>query len=308
LEERRPGHLGVTFLGTSSGQPTLTRGLSCVALVRDGDLFLFDCGEGAQIQFRKAGLRFGRLRAIFVTHMHGDHVTGLPGMLMSLQMTGREEPLPIVGPPGIGEFVRETARMIFTGFGFSLDFREHSEPGLVYEDDAVVVEAHPLEHRLFAIGYRFAERDFPGRFDVEAATALGVTPGPDFGRLQWGETVTTATGETVRPDQVLGPPRRGRVVSYCTDTRPCQGSVVLSREADFMIHEATFARDRLDDARETGHSTAEGAAAAALKAGARRLMITHFSPRYTEPDVLLSEARSIFLNTEAAAELREYVI
>lgn len=307
-EERRAGALTLTFLGTSSGQPTLTRNLSCVALKREGDLLLLDCGEGAQIQFRRAGLRFGRLRALLITHLHGDHVTGICGILMSLQMTGRTRPLLLAGPPGLREYVLETSRMIRTGYGFELRFVEADAPGRVLETEDYHVETHPLEHRIPAMGYRFVEKDAPGRFDVEAARRLGVAEGLDFGRLQRGETVAGAGGAAVRPEQVLGPARPGRVVAYCTDTRPCEGGVRLGRGADVLIHESTFLAERADDARETGHSTAGEAAEVAHEAGASRLIITHFSPRYADSTPLLAEARAIFPATEAAEELREYPV
>jgi len=296
------------FLGTSSGQPTLERNLSCIALVREGAIYLLDCGEAAQIQFRRAGLRFGRVAGFLITHMHGDHVTGLPGMLMSLQMAGRTEPLLIAGPPGIREFVVETSRLIATGFGFPIDFVESAAAATVLDTPDLVVETAPLEHRVPAMGYRIVERDFPGRFDVEAARALGVAEGPDFGRLQRGESVVAADGTVVTSEQIVGVPRRGKVVAYCTDTRPCDGAVALARDADVLVHECTFLGDREDDAELSGHSTAAQAASVALRAGVRRLIITHFSPRYSDVAPLLAEARTVFPATEAAEELAEYEV
>lgn len=301
----RPERMVVRFLGTSSGQPTLQRGLSSVALERDGGLFLFDCGEATQIQFRRAGLRFGRIEAIFITHMHGDHVTGLPGMLMSLQLTGRTRPLPIVGPPSLEEFIRTTSRLMQTGYAFELVFTPVTEAGLVLGADDWQVTTAPLEHRIPAVGYRFQERDAPGLFDAAEADRLGIPRGPACGRLLRGETVDLPDGSAVRPEQVVGPPRRGRIVAYCTDTRPCAGAVALATQADLLIHEATFASDRLDDAVETGHSTAAEAASIAARAQSRHLIITHFSPRYRDPSVLVDEARQTFAATDAAVELIE---
>lgn len=300
--------MAITFLGTSSGQPTLDRGLSCVAVEREGDLFLLDCGEGAQMQFRRAGLRFGRVAAVLITHLHGDHVTGLPGLLMSLQMAGRTTPLLLAGPPGLAEYVTQTARMIYTGFGFELRFVEADSAGTVVETGDLRIETAPLDHRILAMGYRLEERDFPGHFDVAAATARGVAPGPDFGRLQRGETVLGASGRAVIPAEVVGPPRRGKAVAYCTDTRPCEGAVTLGRGADVLIHESTFLAERAEDARETGHSTAAEAAEVARRAGAHRLLITHFSPRYVDATPLLEEARAVFPAVEAAEELRVYEV
>lgn len=300
--------MGVRFLGTSSGQPTLERGLSSVALDWNGRLFMFDCGEATQFQFRRAGLRFGRLDAIFVTHMHGDHITGLPGMLMSLQLTGRTAPLPLVGPPALEEFVTTVSRLMQTGYGFELAFTPVVGDGVVLEGADWTVTSQRLDHRIPAVGYRFQERDAPGGFDVEAADRLGVPRGPDRGRLLRGETLALPDGRTLVPDQVVGAPRRGRSVAFCTDTRPCEGAVLLGAGADVLIHEATFASERHDNALETGHSTAAEAAEVASQAGARRLILTHFSPRYRDADVLVEEARRIFPDVEAARELVEYPV
>ena len=297
--------MGVRFLGISAGQPTLQRSLSSVALERDGSLFLLDCGEGTQFQFRRAGLRFGRLEAIFITHMHGDHVTGLPGMLMSLQLTGRTRPLPIVGPPDLEEFIRTTSRLMQTGFTFGLAFTAVEGEGTVMEGEDWWVRAVPLEHRVPGVGYRFQERDAPGVFDAEEADRLGVPRGPARGRLLQGEQLTLPGGDVVSPDQVVGRPRRGRSVAYCTDTRPCPGAVTLGTGADLMIHEATFASDHQEEAVRAGHSTAAEAAGIALQAAPRRLVLTHFSPRYQDPTVLVEEARAVFPATEAAQELVE---
>ena len=304
----RPERMVVWFLGTSSGQPTLQRGLSSVALERDGSLFLFDCGEATQIQFRRAGLRFGRLDAIFITHMHGDHVTGLPGMLMSLQLTGRTRPLPIVGPGPLEEFVRTTSRLMQTGYTFDLVFTPVTEAGLVLEADDWQVTTAPLEHRIPAVGYRFQERNAPGLFDAAEADRLGVPRGPACGRLLRGEAVDLPDGSVVRPEQIVGPPRRGRSIAYCTDTRPCTGAVALATQVDLLIHEATFASDRFDDAIKTGHSTAAEAASIAAQAQPRRLIITHFSPRYRDPSILVNEARQAFGATDAALELIEFPV
>jgi ribonuclease Z len=304
--EQRSEPWQVLFLGTSSGQPTLARGLSCVALQRDGALYLLDCGEAAQMQFRRAGLRFGRIAAILITHMHGDHVTGLPGMLMSLQMSGRTEPLPLVGPPELRTYVLETARLIATGFSFELQFVDVTAQERVLETRDLVVTTRLLEHRLAAYGYRFTEKDAPGVFDVEAASRAGIKPGPDYGRLQRGEAVAGPDGALVAPLGIVGPPRRGRSIAYCTDTRPCRGSVELAYEADVLIHEATFMSDRADDARDTGHSTAAQAASVARDARVQRLLLTHFSPRYTDIGPLLAEARTVFEASEAAEDLAQF--
>jgi ribonuclease Z len=230
----------------------------------------------------------------------------LPGMLMSLQLAARQRPLRLAGPPGLREYVTEVSRLIQTGYGYTLEFVEVDGSSTVLEAPQFAVTTAPLDHRIATVGYRFQESDAPGHLDVQEAERLGLAPGPVLGRLQRGETVQTERGTVVRPEQVLGPPRRGRSVAYCSDTRPCEAGVELGRAADLLIHDSTFLAEREDDARETGHSTAAQAASVALRAGARRLILTHFSARYADAGPLVDEARRIFPNVEAARELVAY--
>jgi ribonuclease Z len=274
-----------------------------VAVQRGGELFLFDCGEAAQIQYRRAGLGFARLTGIFISHLHGDHVTGLMGLLMSLQMADRTQPLLLVGPAGLGEYVRASRRALHTHFGYPLQILEARGGQVVRETEAYQIRCDALDHRLFCLGYAFEEHPRPGRFDVEEARALGVPEGPLFGRLQRGETVTLPDGKLVRADQVLGPPRPGAKIAYCTDTRPCPAAVELGRGADLLIYEGTFAADMPEDAALKGHSPVVEAAGIARDAGARRLAITHISPRYTDAAPLLAQARALFPETLIAHDL-----
>jgi ribonuclease Z len=296
----------ITFLGTGSGVPTLQRNLACVALQREGELFLLDCGEAAQIGMRRAGLGWGRLAAIFISHMHGDHVTGLPGVMMSLQMIGREAPLTVVGPPGIGAWIRCFRRSLQTGFGYEVRVVEAETPAVVWEAPEYQVLCAPLDHRLFCLGFALREKLRPGRFSVAAATALGVPMGELFGRLQRGETVEAPVADgsarRVTPEQVLGPPRPGLAVAYCTDTRPTEAAVELSRGADLLIHEGTFDATMAEEAAAKGHSTVAEAAQIALAAGVRQLVITHISPRYTDVALLKEQARAVFTETRFARD------
>jgi ribonuclease Z len=301
--------LTVTFLGTGSGVPSLERSLACVAVQRQGELFLFDCGEAAQIQYRRAGLGFAPLTAIAVTHLHGDHVTGLMGLLMSLQMADRGEPLDLYGPPGLSEYVRCNRRALGTHFGYRLRLREEGAPAVFRETDAYRLLAAPLDHRGgTCLGFRLEERARPGRFNIDAARALGISEGPLFGRLQRGEPVTLADGTVVRPEQVLGPSRPGAVLAYCTDTRPCSAALELARGADLLIFEGTFEAGMREEAHRKGHSTVEDAARAACEAGARELVITHLSPRYQDVSELRAEARAIFPNTRIARDLAQFEV
>jgi ribonuclease Z len=296
----------ITFLGTGSGVPTLQRSLPCVALQREGELFLFDCGEAAQIGMRRAGIGWARLEGIFISHMHGDHVTGLPGVMMSLQMVGREAPLTLVGPPGLEAWVRCFRRSLQTGFSYQVRIVEAEAAGVVWEATEYQVTCAPLDHRLFCLGFALREHDRPGRFNLERARALGVPEGPLFGRLQRGETVEAPDGQggsrVVRPEEVLGPPRPGLSVAYCTDTRPCANAVELGRGVDLLIHEGTFDATMPEEAAAKGHSTVVEAAEVAARAGARELVITHISPRYMDMPPLKEQARAVFPNTRLARD------
>jgi len=297
----------LVFLGTSSATPTPRRFLPSMALIRLGDMFLFDCGEGAQIRFRRANLRFSRLKWILISHMHGDHITGLMGLLMSLQMAERVEPLTVVGPVGLREYVQANRRFLRTEFGYDLDFIElQQEFETVHDGPEYLIEAGRLDHRLPTYGFVLTEKDKPGRFDVEAARALGVPSGPLYGQLQNGQSVTLEDGTVVTPDQVLGEVRPGRRVAYVTDTRPCPMAVRLAQNADLLVHESTFAMDLADEARAKKHSTTVEAAEVARLAGAKRLVLTHFSPRYVDLEALRREAAEHFPWVEVATDLKEF--
>lgn len=296
----------VVFLGTSSATPTPRRFLPAVVLIRLGEMFLFDCGEGCQIRYRKARLKFSRLKWILISHMHGDHVTGLMGLLMSLQMSERTEPLNVVGPVGIRDYVQLNKRALRTDFGYDLEFIELSGDGqLVYDGPDYILEAGLLKHRVPTYGFALAEKDRPGEFNLAAAKALGIPSGPLYGRLQQGETITLADGTEIRPDQVLGEPRPGQRFAYVSDTRPCPNAELLARGADLVIHEATFADELAQEARQKKHCTTLEAARTAEIAGAKQLILTHFSPRYLDLDELRAEAATIFPNVTCAVDLYE---
>jgi ribonuclease Z len=301
-------------LGTSSGKPTLHRNVSAMAVVREGEWLLFDCGEATQTQVMRAGLSPNRLAAIFITHLHGDHFNGLPGFLSTMGLDRRERPLALAGPRGIRQYLDVLARLKILYVNYPIDVKEFapadfrdsdSQSLLVYETPAYEVIAAPLNHRIFAIGYRVEERPRPGKFDVERARALGIPAGPLYGRLQSGHSIQLEDGRVIDPREVVGPPRPGKSVAYCTDTRPCESSVALGRNADLLIHEATYTEDLIEEAEDFGHSTASQAARIAERAAARRLLITHFSTRYPDSSPLLEEARAIFADTLMARDLME---
>jgi ribonuclease Z len=296
-------------LGTASAVPTEERHLSALAIERKGRVLLFDCGEGTQYRLLHAGLKRTRVDAVFVTHLHGDHCYGLPGLLSTLALQERTDPVTLVVPSGGRAMLAAIPGDAPEDLPFPLRIRE-IEDGLtravVYETEEFTVEACPLDHRGFAMGFRFEERTRPGRFDPERARALGVPEGPAFGCLQEGESVTAVDGTTVQPEQVMGPPRPGIAGAYVTDTRPCDGGRALADDADLLYHDATFADEHRTRAKTTGHSTARQAAAVARDAGAQWLLLGHLSARYPDPAPLEREARSVFPASEIAEELRRY--
>jgi ribonuclease Z len=295
-------------LGTSSGKPTLKRNVSALAVAREAEWLLFDCGEGTQMQITRAGLSPSRLSAVFITHLHGDHFNGLPGLLSTMGLDRRTRGLGLTGPQGIREYLDllERLRVAFLTYPVELrQFNSLAESTVVYETAEYSVSALALDHRLFALGYRIDERPRPGRFNVEQARKLGVPEGPLWGRLQSGEDVRLVDNSVVRSSDVMGAARPGKSIAYCLDTRPCAMAVQLARNVDLLIHEATYTEEFASEAQQYGHSTAAQAARTARDAGARRLLITHFSTRFPDPTPLLEEARAIFPDTILAEDLME---
>ena len=280
--------LSLFFAGTAGSMPTAARGLPAILIRAGGDQLLFDCGEGTQQQLlRSIGLP--ELDAVFVTHLHLDHWLGLIGMVKTFDLRGRTVPLTIHGPPGLrGLFATLAPVLGRTSYPLRL---EELEPHAEVRFGEYVIAAFPVEHRVRAYGYALVEDDRPGRFDAAAAARLGVAPGPDFGRLQRGETV----GD-VAPEQVMGEPRRGRKLVISGDTAPCQAVEVYAHGADVLVHEATFMEDERARARQTAHSTARQAAELAREADVRLLALTHLSTRYF-PREVREEARSAFPRT-----------
>jgi ribonuclease Z len=280
--------LSVFFAGTAGSVPTARRGLPAVLLQAGGDRILFDCGEGTQQQLLRS-LGLPELDAVFLTHFHLDHWLGLVGMLKTFDLRGRDRPLTLHGPPGLRQLLT-TLRPVIGRTNYPLDVVELGRHDEVRFGD-YVISSFPVKHRGEAYGYAFVEDDRPGRFDVEEARRLGITEGPDFGRLQRGEVVGG-----VAPEQVMGETRGGRRIVLSGDTAPCQAVEAFAHSADLLIHEATFLEDERERARDTLHSTARQAAEIARDAGVRMLALTHLSTRYFPRDVR-DEARAVFANT-----------
>jgi ribonuclease Z len=281
----------VTFLGTSASVPTRARGTAATLIARGGERWLVDCGEGTQRQLLRSGLGLVDIDVILLTHLHGDHILGLPGLVKTYGLRGRERPLRVVGPRGVGELVDRLGVIIGrTPYPLLI---EEATAETVHESDGVVIESFHTDHSVSSLGYAMIEDHRPGAFDVAAATSLGVPPGPLFGRLQRGDTVTLEDGTAVRPDQVLGPERSGRSLVISGDTRPCESTAAAADGADLLVHEATFLHAELDRALETRHSTAREAAELGRAAGVRLLALTHLSSRFMPRDAR-AEAEVVF--------------
>lgn len=299
--------LHVIFLGTAGSLPTPERNPSAVLVNREGELTLFDCGEGTQRQMMRARTGMMRLNHIFLTHLHADHILGLPGLLETMAFQGREQPLTIAGPLNTIRLVETFSSICYFGRDFEVRAME-LDPGDVVRMDGCQVEAIETQHSVPSLGYCLKEDPRLGKFNREAAIALGIPPGPLFGKLQHGQNVEI-DGKTIRPDQVMGRPRTGRKIIYTGDTRPCRSVEIASHNADLLIHDGALAEDMADWARETRHSTAGEAAALAKRAGVRKLIITHISSRYSENiSPILNDARKFFENTLVADDLMKIEI
>ncbi len=288
--------------------PTRTRNVSAVGLrlAQRAEVWLFDCGEGTQHQLLRSDLRISQLTRIFITHMHGDHIFGLMGLLASCGLAGNPHRIDIYGPPDLEEYLKACRRYSQTHFSYPI--KVHTvRPGVVFEDDEYRVSCQLLKHRVPAFGYRVAEKNRPGHFDVDKAKALGIPAGPLYGQLKRGETIVLHDGRRVNGSDLCGPIQIGRKLAYCTDTVYCEAAVELAKDVDVLIHEATFAHQEAEMAYQRLHSTSTMAAQVALGAQAKRLIMTHFSPRYApgnamEVKDLLLEARAIFPHTDVASD------
>ena len=286
--------LDLVFLGTSGSVPTARRAPAATLIRRAGERILIDCGEGTQRQLLRSGIGLVELPEVFLTHYHADHYLGLPGMLKTFALRGRELPLTVYGPPGLLDLFGALQR-IFGKLTYKLDLVE-LRPGDTLDRGEYLLVVFNVNHGMSSNGYALVERPRPGRFDVAAATSLGIPKGPLYGALQRGEHVTLPGGNTVAPDEVLGAPRPGRKIVLTGDTRAAATVLEVAREADVLVHDGTFAEEERERAEETGHATATQAAELAAAAQARMLVLTHLSNRYFGPDIA-REARAIFAET-----------
>jgi ribonuclease Z len=294
--------LTVTFLGTAGSLPTPDRNPSAIMINREGELILFDCGEGTQRQMMRAKTGMMKLNHIFITHLHADHILGIPGLMETMAFQGREHPLTIAGPAHTIDLIKNFTSISCIARDFEIKAIDLA-PRDIIKMDGFQVEAIGTQHSVPSLGFCLKEDNRLGRFDREAAIALGIPPGPIFGRLQHGNSVEL-DGQIILPSQVMGAPRPGRTIVYSGDTRPCQTIELASRCADLLIHDGALANDKAEWARETMHSTAGEAASVAKRANVRQLALTHISSRYSEDITpILNDARSIFEFSSVAYDL-----
>ena len=301
--------LSVTFLGTSAARPTVERNVSAMALVREGETLLFECGEGTQRQMMRYGVSFA-LSEIFFTHFHADHFLGVIGLLRTLGLQARTEPILLYGPKGAKKVLAQAIQLGVERVPFEVEVREVKGGDVIVQRatsnvqrDAYDIHVFATEHGGGSVGYALREHERPGRFDPDKAREAGVPEGPLWGKLQRGEVVELPDGRKVVPEGIVSEKRRGRIVVFTGDTRPCAAVVDAAQGADLLIHEATFGEEEKERAKDTGHSTAREAAQVALAAKARRLVLSHVSARYSiSADELVKEAREVFKETIVAKD------
>ncbi|MFJ2974821.1 ribonuclease BN [Kluyvera sp. NPDC087067] len=303
----------LTFLGTSAGVPTRTRNVTAMLLQlqhpTQPGLWLFDCGEGTQHQLLRTAFHPGKIERIFISHLHGDHLFGLPGLICSRSMAGNMQPLTIYGPKGIKEYVETSLRLSGSWTDFPLEIVDISA-GKILDDGLRQVSAYPLEHPVECYGFRVEEHDKPGALDAKRLIAAGVPFGPLFQRLKAGETITLADGRTVNGADFLAPATPGKKIAIFGDTAPCEAALELARDVDLMVHEATLEAVMAEKANSRGHSSSEQTAQLALAANVKRLIITHVSSRYDAEGCrrLLAECQSVFPACELAEDFSTFTL
>ncbi|MFX1518554.1 MAG: ribonuclease Z [Promethearchaeota archaeon] len=292
----------IIFLGTGAAVPSKTRKLSSIVIQRKNEILVFDAGEGLQYQLREADINIMKITKIFISHLHGDHIFGLPGLILTLKMYQRKKPLYLYGPPGILQFL--VAVNFISGVmdtEFELLVQEIGE-GLVVEEKEYWVKATLTDHGIYTLAYSITEKSYPGKFFPEKARALGIPEGPLWSKLKAGESVQLNDGRIINSSEVVGPTRPGKKITYSGDTRPTKSIILLSQNSDVLIHEATFDDTFLEKAKQTGHATAGEAAKIAKDAGVKQLILTHISTRYKDTTILYEQAKKIFPSTIVAED------
>lgn len=296
----------LVFLGTSAAQPTEHRGLSCICLEREGEILMFDAGEGAQMSYLKSGLGWNKKMKIFVTHLHGDHCIGILGLLQTMTLQRRSEPIEIYGPDGIEEFIGQNIKILNFGLSFPVMISA-IKSGLICEERTYSIYAEEAAHAVPAYSFLFVEKDKPGKFDVERAKALGVPEGNLWHELQLGKEVKVGN-KVIKPSDVLGQKRSGKKIGISGDTRPTKKLQEFFKNCDYLSFDCTFSDKLKDKALESYHTTAKEAATLAKNANVANLILTHFSARYRDEEELLQEAKQVHGSVIAAKDLLEVEI
>ncbi len=299
--------LRIIFLGTGGSWPTVKRNVSSLAIKRGSEILLFDCGEGTQRQFQQSNLSYMQISKIFITHFHGDHFLGLPGLIQTMQLNDRDTPLHIYGPKGMEEL---TDHLLTLGyFRPSYEIISHDiTNGDKVEFEDYSIHMLKVKHNVPTFSYCLEEHQRPGKFNKPKALELGIPEGPLFSKLQCGQTITLGNGKKITPDMILGPSRKGRKIVISGDTMPCEEMIAFSKNADVLVHEATFDSELEDIAKEYGHTTAAQAAEIAKKAKVEKLFLVHISPRYLDYRVLENDARKIFVQSFVPKDFQEIEI
>ncbi|OCG42368.1 ribonuclease Z [Gilliamella sp. Bif1-4] len=305
--------MNLTFLGTSAGSPTLQRNVSSILLdlrQERGKFWLFDCGEATQMQMQKAKFSLAKLEIIFLTHLHGDHLFGLPGVLTSRSLMQNQSPLTLIAPKGIKILIETVIEISYSWLTYPLNIIELEENCTVFEDNQFQVEAKLLQHRVPCFGYRIIEKDPPAQLNIDKLKQDNIQAGPFYNDLKNGKTITLDDGRIINGTDYLGQIKKGRKLAILGDTIPCQTSIDLANDVDLLVHEATQEHALVDKAIERGHSTTVHAATIAKQANAKRLIMTHISPRYNlnNNKKLVNEAKSVFANTEIATDFATFSI
>jgi ribonuclease Z len=294
------------FFGTGGGWPSKQRNVPSIALQFESEIILFDCGEGTQRQFMFSKLSFMQITKIFISHFHGDHFLGVPGLMQSMYLNDRSEPIEIFGPPGTSHIISSLLKLGYFQPSFDINLHDLKDKQIL-KFDRYNVMSRIVEHNIPSLAYAFEEHSRPGRFNKQVALDLGIPEGPLFGKLQRGQSIKL-NDKTITPDMVLGEVRPGRKVVYTGDTRPSRSVVELAQNCDVIIHDATMDTELEEKANKYGHSSARQAAEIAAEAGAKELYLTHISPRYEDSELMESQARPIFPNTKVAHDFLEVEI
>jgi ribonuclease Z len=296
--------LSIIFLGTGGSWPTIKRNVSSIAIKRASEVILFDCGEGTQRQFQKSKLSYMQISKIFITHFHGDHFLGIPGLIQTMQLNDRDIPLHIYGPKGINNLVDQLLSLGYFKPKYPIISHEVDQDDIL-DFDEYTVHVLRVKHGIPALAYKIEEKMRPGKFDKPKALELGVPEGPLFSKLQRGKAITLKDGRKITPKMVLGPQRKGRKIVISGDTKPIDEMVNFAKDADILIHEATFDTELEDISSEYGHTTAAQAAEIAKKANVEKLLLVHISPRYLDNKVLENDAQKIFKKSFVPKDFQE---